>query len=257
MKAIQSLITRKVKKGPARAIPCCIYTSFYVNHTLYISNSKMQSASLVVRAPLVALAAKPSARRPAARSSLVVSATLNKDGPTFQRRSLAALLAAVPAFLPASRALADLIPDDDDEELVEKARANRKNRLASEKQTQKAFSRSEGFVDGAEKRNLVPIQRAINSLGLTGKQLSGGDVASAASTLSDSWFAEFPSAVDALSADAAAKTSAGQVVAKLGDLKAATLSGSLGDAKKEYVAVVGSLESWASAAGLSGTIKGL
>jgi hypothetical protein len=218
----------------------------------------MQSASLVVRAPfVVASAGKPTAQRPASRSSLVVSASFNKDAPTLQRRSLAALLAAVPALLPASRALADLIPDDDDEELVEKARANRKNRLASEKQTQKAFSRSEGFVDGTEKRNLVPIQRAINSLGLTGKQLSAGDVSGAASTLSDSWAAEFPSAVNALSADSSAKTSAGQVVSKLGDLKNAALSGSLGNAKKEYVALVGSLESWASAAGLTGAIKGL
>jgi hypothetical protein len=206
---------------------------------------------------VVASAAKPTTQRPAARSSLVVSATLNKDAPTFQRRSLAALFAAVPAFFPASRALADLIPDDDDEELVEKARANRKNRLASEKQTQKAFSRSEGFVDGAEKRNLVPIQRAINSLGLTGKQLSGGDVASAAGTLSDSWFAEFPSAVNALSESSGAKSAAEQVVAKLGDLKAAALSGSLSNAKKEYIALVGTLESWATAADVKGAIKGL
>jgi hypothetical protein len=57
------------------------------------------------------------------------------------RRALAGLLAAVPVLLPASRALA-LIPDDDDEDLIEKARANRKNKLASERQTEKAFSRS-------------------------------------------------------------------------------------------------------------------
>ena len=205
----------------------------------------MQSSSLVVRTPFVASAVKPTAQRPASRSSMVVAATLNKDAPTFQRRSLAALLAAVPAFFPASRALADLIPDDDDEELVEKARANRKNRLASEKQNEKAFSRSEGFVDSSEKRNLVPIQRAINSLGLTGKQLSESDIA------------EFGSAAEVLSGDASAKASVGQVVSKLGDLKAAALSGSLGNAKKEYVGLVGSLESWASAAGLAGAIKGL
>ena len=35
-----------------------------------------------------------------------------------------------------------LIPDDDDEELVEKARANRAKRLAAERETQQAFSRS-------------------------------------------------------------------------------------------------------------------
>ena len=87
--------------------------------------------------------------------------------------------------------------------------------------------------------------------------MSESDIAGAASTLSESWVAEFGSAAEVLSGDASAKASVGQVVSKLGDLKAAALSGSLGNAKKEYVGLVGSLESWASAAGLAGAIKGL
>lgn len=82
----------------------------------------------------------------AARSSsrcvaVVRAAAAGEEAPRVARRSLAVLLAAAPVLLPASRALA-LIPDDDDEELIERARANRKARLASEKQTQQAFSRS-------------------------------------------------------------------------------------------------------------------
>jgi hypothetical protein len=66
------------------------------------------------------------------------------------RRALAGLLAAVPVLLPASRALA-LIPDDDDEDLIERARANRKNKLASERQTEKAFSRSAKGLGGCRR----------------------------------------------------------------------------------------------------------
>ena len=173
-----------------------------------------------------------------------------------QRRSLAALLAAAPVMFPAARALA-LIPDDDDENLVEKARANRKNRLADEKEAEKTFAKAEGFVNESTKRDLVAIQRAVNSLGLAGKQLAAGEVAAAASTLSDSWAGEFGPAAELLSADGAVKASAAQVVAKLGDLKSAASSGSLASAKKEYVAVVSSFESWASAAGVASALKGL
>ena len=198
------------------------------------------------------------AQRPASRSTIVAAAGAPQsvDTPVLQRRSLAALIAAAPVLLTATRAFA-LIPDDDDEELVEKARANRKSRLASERATEKTFARTEGFVDGEEKKDLVPVQRAVNSLGLIGKQLAAGEVSAAADTLSGSWTSDLRAAADALSVTAGAKASAAQVVSKLGDLQSAAASGSLSGAKKEYVALVGSLESWASAAGISSAIKGL
>ena len=40
-----------------------------------------------------------------------------------------------------------LIPDDDDEELIEKAKANRKNRLQTEKVAEKEYAKSGGFAD--------------------------------------------------------------------------------------------------------------
>ena len=60
-------------------------------------------------------------------------------------RELGGLLAAAPVLLSASRALA-LIPDDDDEELIEKARSNRKSRLASERVAEQKFSRTANGV---------------------------------------------------------------------------------------------------------------
>ena len=40
-----------------------------------------------------------------------------------------------------------LIPDDDDEELIEKAKANRKTRLQTEKVAEKEYAKSGGFAD--------------------------------------------------------------------------------------------------------------
>ena len=46
------------------------------------------------------------------------------------------------------RAARALIPDDDDEELIEKAKANRKLRLASQKEVETEFKKSGGFAEG-------------------------------------------------------------------------------------------------------------
>ena len=46
------------------------------------------------------------------------------------------------------RAARALIPDDDDEELIEKAKANRKLRLASQKEVEGEFKKSGGFAEG-------------------------------------------------------------------------------------------------------------
>lgn len=99
-----------------------------------------------------ALVAQPLAVRPAsaarqtARRALAVRAAQQPEEEwRVGRRSLAALLAAAPVLLPASRALA-LLPDDDDEELIERAKANRKARLAAERDTEREFKRSGGYV---------------------------------------------------------------------------------------------------------------
>lgn len=46
------------------------------------------------------------------------------------------------------RAAHALIPDDDDEDLIEKAKANRKLRLASQKEVETEFKKSGGFAEG-------------------------------------------------------------------------------------------------------------
>jgi hypothetical protein len=179
---------------------------------------------------------------------------------SMKRRGMAALLTASPLMWMAREVWSvppafALIPDDDDEELVEKARANRKSRLANEKATEKAFSRSEGFVNREEKRDLIPIQRAVNSLGLVGQQLAAGDVGNASNTLSGPWTTEFRAAAESLSTSNKATIS--QLASQLTSLQQAAKSGLLSDAKREYVAVVGTLENWASQAGVAASLKGL
>lgn len=72
-----------------------------------------------------------------------------------------------------------LLPDDDDEDLVSKAKENRKSRLKSEITTQKQFARTEGFKD----TSLAPLQKAVTQLARVGSQLSSGDVSAASGTL--------------------------------------------------------------------------
>ena len=56
-----------------------------------------------------------------------------------------------------------LIPDDDDEELIEKAKANRKTRLQTEKVAEKEYAKSGGFADS----EVVAVQaRAVLGLRL-------------------------------------------------------------------------------------------
>lgn len=211
---------------------------------------------MMARATVVAFGASParSVKTISAQHEVQSTRTTAIVPPTLQRRAMGALLTASPLLWYAQPATA-LIPDDDDEELVEKARANRKSRLANEKATEKAFSRSEGFVNREEKRELVPIQRAVNSLGLVGQQLAAGDVGNASNTLNGSWTTEFRSAAESLSPSN--KTTVSQLASQLTALQQAASSGSLSDAKREYVAVVGSIQNWASQAGIAASLKGL
>ncbi|KAL4423316.1 hypothetical protein ABPG77_006111 [Micractinium sp. CCAP 211/92] len=214
-------------------------------------------ASLTATKPFVAASATTRAPRAAGRALVPVRAAAGEEVElAVPRRALAGLLAAVPVLLPASQALA-LIPDDDDEELVERARANRAKRLVEERQTQQAFARSSKNLDRVLEQELIPVQRAINSLAAGGAQLEAGDVKAASAALSGSWVRDFQAAADKLSYTDAAKTSASAVFSNLSALQSAASAGSAADSKRSFVATVGSLKAWASDANVAGELKGL
>ena len=149
-----------------------------------------------------------------------------------------------------------LIPDDDDEDMIEKAKANRKKRLAGERQAEKEFSRSEGFVDKNAKQKLVVVQLAVNALAKVGESLAQGSVDEAKSAIGDVDVNALGGAVKGLSLNGESQTAGESVVSELSSLVSALGSGSLSAAKKEYVDTVIALTDWTVKANVSG-LKGI
>jgi hypothetical protein len=89
--------------------------------------------------PFVAVGKK--AQRPSAAAPITAQ---QPSAPKISRKEFAGLLATVPLLVFPQRALA-LIPDDDDEELVEAAKARRKTKLATEKVQEQSFARTGGY----------------------------------------------------------------------------------------------------------------
>lgn len=83
------------------------------------------------------------------------------------RRALLAATAAAPMFL-VPRAWA-LIPDEEDEELLERAKANRQKRLASQKETTREFLKEEGMTNRTLNSELIPVQKAVVQLAKSGE----------------------------------------------------------------------------------------
>lgn len=69
-----------------------------------------------------------------------------------------------------------LIPDDDDEELVDLAKSRRKERLANDKKVAKSFVQ-EGDYSGSV---IGKVQNAVNRLAKDGLSLEAGDLKSLA-----------------------------------------------------------------------------
>lgn len=60
------------------------------------------------------------------------------------------------------------IPDEEDEEMLERAKANRQRRLASQKETTREFLREEGLKNTQLDSELVPVQKAVFQLAKSG-----------------------------------------------------------------------------------------
>mmetsp|Transcript_23285 Transcript_23285/g.59517 ORF Transcript_23285/g.59517 Transcript_23285/m.59517 type:complete len:196 (-) Transcript_23285:466-1053(-) len=168
----------------------------------------------------------------------------------FARRALLAGL-MLPVVMGAPKAQA-LIPDEEDEELLEKARANRAKRLQEERATQRAFMQEEGLKDRNLDQELVPVQKAVYKLAQSGSQLEAGDVKAASRTLSEGWVADFVAAAKRVST-----SPPDAVLAQLDALQAAASKGDAKASKRSYVELVDALQAWASASSLTATLKGL
>lgn len=78
----------------------------------------------------------------------------------------------------AASAAGALIPanDDEDEELVSKAKANRQKRIVEEKDTEQDFAKSEGY-NGI---TMLTIERGVKKLAKSGSDLEAGNLSSVA-----------------------------------------------------------------------------
>ncbi|KAG2492614.1 hypothetical protein HYH03_009030 [Edaphochlamys debaryana] len=179
------------------------------------------------------------------------SRTVCQAGSSASRRAILGV-ALLPALVYAPKSLA-MILDEDDDDLVEKAKANRRARLAQQKGVTSDFLREENLRDARLERELVPVQKAVYKLAKSGSQLEAGDLSGAASTLSESWVAELGTVATALSG----ADEAGKLTSAIRSVQSSAAAGDASGSKRQFVALVGSLQSWAASTGLAGGLKGL
>ena len=70
--------------------------------------------------------------------------------------------------------------DEEDDKLIQQAKANRKDRISAEKGSDTRYSVTTGTNKNGD---LAPIQRAVNRLGKTGAALAAGKVSEVSTTL--------------------------------------------------------------------------
>lgn len=184
------------------------------------------------------------------RSAIVCNAQVEFN----RRAALAASLVPTFFFVPKANAL---ILDEEDEEMLEKAKANRAKRLAEQRETTRQFMQEEGLDNRRLDQKLVPVQRAVNELAKSGSQIEAADLKAAATTLSGSWVAEFQNASLSVSLSEEAQSSANAIFTQLDSLKSAAGTGDVKASKKQFVAVVNAVDAWATQSGVRANLKGL
>lgn len=174
------------------------------------------------------------------------------DTNRISRRSISGALGAVGAAVPflASRQAMALIQDDDDPELVAKAKANRAARLKEERQVEDEFLRAQGVTNKRERIELMPITRAVSRLADLGQNINDKDFLAISVSLSDGggtggWISPLMDKIGQLSETDATKASMGQLKTALDSMSAAAKSKDLNGVKRSYVTSVSAFEQWA------------
>jgi hypothetical protein len=113
-------------------------------------------------------------RAPATRRALSVSCRAQpapaNEAALSRRAVFASGLVAGALFVP-RRALA-LIPDEEDEELLERAKANKAKRLAADREVTRTFLKEEGLKNRELDQELIPVQKAVTQLAKSGANRS-------------------------------------------------------------------------------------
>jgi hypothetical protein len=173
-----------------------------------------------------------------------------------RRQALAGLSLTTGLALLPNKAWA-LIPDEEDEELLLKAKANRQKRLQAQKEVTREFLREDGLKDKLLDSELVPVQKAVFQLAKSGSQLESGDLKAASATLSSGWVDDFKRATAVLDANDTEQARAAAIFDNISSLQDATKRGDVKVSKKTFVAVVSAVQDWANSTGLAANLKGL
>lgn len=173
-----------------------------------------------------------------------------------RRQALAGLSLATGLALLPNRAWA-LIPDEEDEEMLEKAKANRQKRLQAQKEVTREFLREDGLKDKLLDSELVPVQKAVFQLAKSGSQLESGDLKAASATLNSGWVDDFKRATAVLDANDTEQARAAAIFDNISSLQDATKRGDVKGSKQTFVAVVSAVQDWANSTGLAANLKGL
>lgn len=180
-----------------------------------------------------------------------------KEFPLGKRELIAAMLAggsvlSGPAFA--------LIPDDEDNELVAKAKANRKAKIQKEKKVERAADLSGG--GGYSLRldeELYPIQVAVKQLMVAGTEVKNGDLGAAAKALNDpgSLVADLNKAILKVSDAQDERVLAINVEKSVRGFQEAVNSNKAPEAKTKFKAVADSLKEWSEAAQVDTLLRGI
>lgn len=162
------------------------------------------------------------------------------------------ILLGLGSILPAiiSMPAVAMILEEDDEELVLKAKANRAARLAQGRTVTREFLETEGIKNKQLALEIAPLQTGVYKLAKSGAKLTEGDVKAVANSMAEPWVADFIKASKGVGGS--------DVVAdKVQALKTTSNKGDLNATKAAYVALVAELKAWSAANGVAGSLVGL
>jgi len=195
----------------------------------------------------LARAAVPARSRPRSVRCQAAERPKAKPAPVSRREALKFGASTLP-FLVAADAWA-ILPgnDDEDEELLAKAKAARTNRIQSERSLEKSFVRENNLKTDAD---VATVQIAVYKLSKAGEYISNGMLASAYETLQTG---DWEKKLEASSANLGSSPS--DFIDGVKALKAATMAGNESKTKSSYVSAVSALKSYAKAAGIEQNLK--
>eukprot|EP00210_Caulerpa_lentillifera_P005127 g4899.t1 len=212
----------------------------------------MQSSTSVSRCRIQT----PPSKQNVSNHVLASSVTSSPDKLVCSRRGVASLTGLV--FLYSVPDALALLPDDDDLDLVEKAKARRKSRLQKELESERQFVRSEGLRAAEDAKLITSVQKAVFNLAKSGADIDSGELGEVSTLLSDDWIAEFETASKDLSTGVdGGPEGVKSILSGIASLQTAASKGNLADSKKLYIQVVDAMQDWTNRTGIQSKLKGL